>query len=76
MLNEARFSLVRRDLDFPENDPESPTATITGLFTIGGPSNFPQSRVTDAYQFSDTLTWTLSKHTIKAGADVRYNEGG
>ena len=24
MLNEARFSLVRRDLDFPENDPDQP----------------------------------------------------
>ena len=27
LLNEARFSLVRRDLAFPENDPTSPTAT-------------------------------------------------
>ncbi len=74
MLNEARFSLVRRDLDFPENDPISPTAAITGAFTIGGPSNFPQSRVTNAYQFSDTMTWTLSKHTLKFGADIRYND--
>ncbi len=32
----------------------SPTAAITGLFTIGGLSNFPQGRVTDAYQFSNT----------------------
>jgi hypothetical protein len=73
MLNEARFSLVRRNLDFPENDPTSPTATISGAFTVGGASNFPQSRISDAYQFSDTLTWTLSKHTMKFGADVRYN---
>jgi len=72
-LNEFRFSLVRRDLDFPENDPKSPTATITGLFTIGGNSNFPQSRLSNAYQFSDTFTWTNSRHTIKAGADLRYN---
>ena len=41
MLNEARFSLVRRDLDFPENDPVSPTATITGVFTIGGLDQLP-----------------------------------
>jgi hypothetical protein len=74
VLNEARFSLVRRDLAFPENDPTSPTATISGLFTVGGASNFPQSRVTDTYQLSDTLTWTLSRHTLKAGADVRYNK--
>jgi len=74
MLNEARFSLVRRDLDFPENDPVSPTAVIGGAFTIGGPTNFPQSRVSNAYQFSDTMTWTLSKHTLKLGADIRYND--
>jgi hypothetical protein len=73
MLNEFRFSLVRRDLDFPENDPASSTANITGLFTIGGANNFPQSRVSRAYQFSDTLTWTIARHTIKAGADLRYN---
>jgi outer membrane receptor protein involved in Fe transport len=74
VLNEFRFSWVRRDLDFPENDPTSPTATIGGFFTVGGASNFPQYRVTDTFQFSDTLTWTLSRHTLKFGMDVRYNK--
>ena len=72
-LNEFRFSLVRRNLDFPENDPDSPSVTITGLFNIGGASNFPQSRITDAYQFSDTVTWSAAKHSVKFGADVRLN---
>jgi carboxypeptidase family protein len=74
MLNEFRFSLVRRDLKFPENDPDSPTATITGLFQLGGSSNFPQGRVSNAYQFSDTVTLNRSKHSIKTGADIRYND--
>jgi hypothetical protein len=74
MLNEFRFSLVRRDLDFPENDPNSPTATITGLFTLGGAANFPQGRLTSAYQFSNTTTWNVSRHTMKFGADIRYND--
>jgi len=74
VVNEARFSWVRRDLSFPENDPDSPTAGITGLFTIGGASNFPQSRVTDSYQFSNVLTWTKGRHTLKGGADIRYNK--
>ena len=74
MLNEFRFSLVRRDLDFPEADPNSPTATLTGLFQIGGDSNFPQGRVSNAYQYSDTLTWNRSKHSMKMGADIRYND--
>ena len=73
-LNEFRFSLVRRNLDFPENDPVSPSVTITGLFGIGGASNFPQGRITDAYQFSDTVTWSAAKHNLKFGADVRLND--
>jgi len=74
VVNEFRFSWVQRDLLFPENDPTSPTAAISGLFTIGGLSNFPQGRVTDNYQFSNTLTWTKNRHTLKFGADVRYNK--
>ena len=74
LLNEARFSLVERDLAFPENDPTSPTATITGAFQVGGDSNFPQGRFTKSYQFSNTLTWTRARHSMKFGADVRYND--
>jgi len=73
-LNEFRFSLVRRNLDFPENDPVSPSVTITGLFGIGGASNFPQGRITSAYQFSDTVTWNAAKHGVKFGADLRLND--
>lgn len=71
LLNEFRFSYIRRNLGFPENDPNSPTATITGLFTIGGASNFPQGRIQDSFQFSDTLSWQRGKHSIKFGADIR-----
>jgi hypothetical protein len=74
VVNEFRFSWVQRDLLFPENDPNSPTAGISGLFTVGGASNFPQSRVTDSYQFNNTMTWTKGKHTLKFGADIRYNK--
>jgi outer membrane receptor protein involved in Fe transport len=70
-LNEFRFSYVRRNLGFPEKDPKSPTATITGLFTIGGASNFPQGRVQDSFQFSDTLSWQRGDHSFKFGADIR-----
>ena len=73
VVNEFRFSWVQRDLLFPENDPDTSTTPITGLFQIGGNNNFPQSRVTDSYQFSNVATWTTGKHTLKFGADVRYN---
>jgi hypothetical protein len=74
LLNEARVSLVRRDLGFPENDPTTPTGVITGLFTIGGASNFPQGRVSNSYQVSNTLTWNRARHAMKFGADIRYND--
>jgi hypothetical protein len=70
-VNEFRFSYIKRDLQFPENDPKTPTSGITGLFQIGGDSNFPQGRVQNSYQFSDVFTVTRSNHTLKFGADVR-----
>lgn len=71
-LNEARLSHIRRDLQFPENDPDSPTATIGGFFTIGGTSQFPQGRLQDSFQLSDVLTRHWGRHVLKIGADVRY----
>ncbi|MBV9927692.1 MAG: TonB-dependent receptor [Acidobacteria bacterium] len=72
VLNEFRFSYIRRNLAFPENDPNSPTATITGFFTIGGLSNFPQGRVQNSYQFSDTLSYLAAEHSFKFGTDIRH----
>lgn len=71
LVNEARFSYIRRNLQFPENDPTSPTTTISGLFTFGGLANFPQGRIQNSYQFSDTLSWQLGKHSLKFGLDYR-----
>ena len=73
LINEFRFSYIRRNLGFPENDTTTSTTTIGGLFTFGGASNFPQSRVTNYYQFADTLSYTVGRHTLKLGADVRRN---
>ena len=71
LLNEFRTSYIRRNLQFPENDPTTPTGGITGLFTIGGANNFPQGRVQNSYQFSDILTLQAGSHSIKFGADIR-----
>ena len=73
VINEFRFSFIRRNLDFPEHDTVTPTTTIGGLVAFGGANNFPQSRISNFYQFSDTLTWTKGKHTLKFGGDIRHN---
>jgi len=72
LLNEFRISYIRRNLQFPENDPTSPTTNIGGFFTIGGAANFPQGRVQNSYQLSDTLSWQLRKHSLKFGLDYRH----
>ncbi|MGH9916053.1 MAG: TonB-dependent receptor domain-containing protein, partial [Pyrinomonadaceae bacterium] len=71
MLNEFRFSYIRRNLNFPENDPTTPTSGITGNFTVGGAATFPQGRVQNSYQYSDTLSWLIGRHSLKFGADIR-----
>ena len=72
IVNEARISYIRRNLQFPENDPASPTVAIGGLFTFGGLSNFPQGRVQNSYQLSDTLSWLTGRHSFKFGFDYRH----
>lgn len=72
LVNEFRASYVRRNLAFPENDPVTPTTTITGFFTVGGLSNFPQGRIQNSYQFNDTLSWLTGRHALKFGFDVRH----
>jgi carboxypeptidase family protein len=76
LLNEFRTSYIRRDLQFPENDPTTPSAGIGGFgnnnqFIVGGLANFPQGRVQNSYQFSDILTLQKGSHSIKFGADIR-----
>jgi outer membrane receptor protein involved in Fe transport len=70
-LNEFRFSFIRRNLQFPEYDPRTPSTGINGFFSIGGASNFPQGRVQDSAQFSDTLSLQRGRNTFKFGADIR-----
>jgi len=74
VLNEFRASYIRRNLDFPENDTQTLTTNVSGFFTFGGLSNFPQSRITNYYQLSDTLSWTAGNHGLKFGADIRDNQ--
>jgi hypothetical protein len=48
-----------------------PTIVVGGFESLGAPTNEPRGRVSQAYQFADTIVWTRGSHTIKAGADFR-----
>ncbi len=73
-LNEARVAYVRSRLSFLENDPQSPTVTITNFFTIGGSNAFPQGRIEQLYQLQDVATIIANRHSLKFGVDVRRNQ--
>ncbi len=73
VVNEFRFAYIRRNLAFPENAPNEPTVGISGLFTIGGASNFPQGRVQNDFQWANILSWQRGRHGFKFGADIRRN---
>jgi len=74
LLNEARVAYTRAFLDFPENDPKSATTNVTGFFTIGGSSAFPQGRIEQLYQFQDVATYLAGRNSFKFGLDVRRNK--
>jgi hypothetical protein len=73
-LNEARLAYARGRLDFPEHAPTQPTVTIGGFFTIGGSSSFPQGRIEQLSQFQDVATYIADRHSLKFGADLRFNK--
>jgi hypothetical protein len=70
-LNEARIAYVRNSFQAKENDPVSPTVTISNAFTTGGLSGFPQGRHDHTWQYQDVATYTLGRHAIKFGFDIR-----
>jgi hypothetical protein len=48
-----------------------PTIVIGGFEGLGGPTNEPRARVSQAYQFVDALVWARGSHTFKSGVDYR-----
>ncbi|HEV3200753.1 MAG TPA: carboxypeptidase regulatory-like domain-containing protein [Bryobacteraceae bacterium] len=70
LTNQFSFAFIRSVLGFPENDPTDPSTGITGAFTIGGLSNFPQGRTTNEFQWLDTATWVRGRHSVKFGVNI------
>ena len=70
LTNQFSFAFIRGRLDFPENDPTDPSTTITGAFTIGGLSNYPQGRTQNQFQWLDTANWVHGRHSVKFGGNI------
>ena len=92
LVNEARFSLfyLRASLNTVDQITPSaigltpispsfnvmPVITISGLFAFGGGGTDGSRAPQQTYEYSDQLSWTHGRHTIRAGYDyqrVDYN---
>jgi len=60
--------------------PDDPKGTAPPLITVGGAFNLgpsPQGPTRDhdvTFQYQDTLSWTVGKHALKFGADMRWTQ--
>lgn len=79
LLNEFRVSETRIAFTFtatPEAlaNPLAKTFNVNftdnGLLPLGLSQNIPQGTKEDAYQYQDTVGWTIGKQSLRIGADV------
>jgi hypothetical protein len=49
-----------------------PQVTVSGLPTLGFPSNLPQGRGHKTWQYQDALSYSIGKHTFKIGGDISH----
>jgi carboxypeptidase family protein/TonB-dependent receptor-like protein len=87
LVNEARLGFNRIHITFLADNTDAapafginsgvtapiglPQITVSGAFTFGGISGFPQGRGDNVGVLSDTLSWVHGKHTVKFGAEFR-----
>lgn len=78
-LNEFYFQFGQSKGDWRATSPSLTNLDITGGFSLGGPTNYPQGRTDYVYQFVDNLTRNFSgtrtgEHAVKAGVQVKIFE--
>jgi hypothetical protein len=49
----------------------APQITLTGFDTIGGPTNLPQGRHDNTYNYIENMTFIAGQHSMKFGFDIR-----
>jgi hypothetical protein len=49
----------------------APSTIVSGMNTLGGPTNLPQGRHDNTYHYVGNLTYIHGAHTFKTGADIR-----
>lgn len=77
VINEFRASYGRIGFTFGQTPATAanpvangPTVSIAGLTGFGTPSNIPQGRFHNTYQYQDSVSWLVGNHSFKFGADM------
>ena len=75
-LNEAYLQVGQTYGDWFVSYPSLTNISVSGGFSLGGPSNFPQGRTDYVFQFTDAFSWNLPStrtgdHVVKAGTQIK-----
>lgn len=73
-LNEFRFQIRSSRLGAPAIDQVGPSINIGGVANFGTAVSSPTRRDIDLYQFTDSFSAILDKHSVKGGAEFIYND--
>jgi hypothetical protein len=72
LLNELRIGYTRRGVDRAALSGSLPTYVIDGFQQLGPPANTFTDFRTDVTHIVNVLSWQKDAHTIKGGADLRF----
>ena len=72
LLNELRVGYTRRGVDRAALSGTLPTYVIDGFQQLGPPANTFTDFRTDVTHIVNVLSWQRGAHTIKGGADLRF----
>lgn len=77
VINEFRASYGRIGFTFGQTAATAanpvangPTVSISGLTGFGTPSNIPQGRFHNTFQYQDSVSWLVGNHSFKFGTDI------
>ena len=71
--NEFRFAYGRAQLSVPIESAlgsSLPRFTVTGISSFGTSTTFPQGRVSNNFQYQDTVGMVRGKHSIRTGVEL------
>lgn len=71
IVSETRFQFISRTSGNRNGDFTSPTVQVLDAFTSGGATAGLSSSDTKRWELGNNTSWTLGKHSFKAGARVR-----